>query len=48
MLVFVLKGRNKVSKEMQVFLLVLTGTPCSWLGSSVFKSVPLREEYSLQ
>lgn len=48
MLLFVLRGRNKVSKEMQIFLLVLTGTPCSWSGSSVFKSVllTLRAEFS--
>ena len=50
MLFFVLRDRNKVSKEMQIFVLVLTGTSCSWSGSSVLKSVPLtlREENSHQ
>lgn len=40
-LLFVPRGRNKVSKEMQIFLLVLARTACLWSGSSVFKSAPL-------
>lgn len=40
-LLFVPRGRNKVSKEMRIFLLVLTRTACLWSGFSVFKSAPL-------
>lgn len=48
MLLLVLRGRNTVCKEMQIFLLVLIGIPCSWSGSSVFKSVPLTSRGELR